>query len=161
MGNKIGFSCKKCPNCCIFNCEEETPIVFYWEKELLEKIAKDRNLSLRFKKLVSIFDGEDMFIYIYKWLIHGKCPFLSGNLCSIHEIKPISCKMFPLGIKIPENQIYVSGKCRWVLENRKHVKIENIHKIFSEFDLAIKVMLMLKNFFEEAKRRGWSIIISK
>jgi Fe-S-cluster containining protein len=33
--------------------------------------------------------------YIIKNDIYGKCPFLKLNLCSINQIKPINCKLFP------------------------------------------------------------------
>ncbi|MEX0567681.1 MAG: YkgJ family cysteine cluster protein [Candidatus Njordarchaeota archaeon] len=157
MEKKVKFVCKKCPDCCIFSSEEETPIVFYWEKEQLEKIASKKEKSLHFKKLLVVFDGEDEFVYIYRWAISGRCPFLNDNLCMIHKEKPIACKMYPLGIQIPENRLYISGKCRWVQENKDQINVEDLHNIFSEFELALKVMIMLKNFFDEAKKRGWTI----
>ena len=33
--------------------------------------------------------------YLINPLLHGKCPFLENNLCSIHEMKPLACKTFP------------------------------------------------------------------
>ncbi len=33
--------------------------------------------------------------YIIKFKKDGSCPFLTDNLCSIQEIKPLDCKQFP------------------------------------------------------------------
>jgi len=43
-----------------------------------------------------ILQGLDRNIdYIIKFEKDGSCPFLSENICSIHEIKPFDCKEFP------------------------------------------------------------------
>jgi len=38
-------------------------------------------------------------VYIIKYESGGSCPFLRDNLCSIHEIKPKACKLFPYNEK--------------------------------------------------------------
>jgi Fe-S-cluster containining protein len=48
------------------------------------------------KSINSILKGLELgWEYILKTDVSGKCPFLNSNLCSIHDFKPIGCKMFP------------------------------------------------------------------
>lgn len=43
-----------------------------------------------------VLKGQKLgIVYILKYDLQKKCPFLKENLCSIHDIKPIDCRMFP------------------------------------------------------------------
>jgi Fe-S-cluster containining protein len=41
----------------------------------------------------------------------GKCPYLKNSLCSIHDVRPDSCKVWPVFAKI------VGGKRKYMLFN--------------------------------------------
>lgn len=43
----------------------------------------------RFKYISADIKG-----YLVIPMIHGKCPYLEGNRCSIYEIRPKSCRTF-------------------------------------------------------------------
>lgn len=154
------FVCKRCEDCCIFKEEEEAPLVFYWEKERLEELALKRGSSLSFKEYLAVIESNgDRFTYIYKWIIDGKCVFLEGNRCTIHEEKPISCKMFPIIIEVPGNRMYLSLRCNWVRENAEQIDPSNFPQIFDEFKIAVKVMGMITEFLKIASENAWKVEI--
>ena len=132
-------------------------MVFYWERDELNRIAEAMGKKLRFEEFLSIFDGSEKFVYIYRWLIEDACPFLEANRCMIHENKPLSCKIFPLIIRIPDLAVIVSSRCRWVRMNSERIKPENIPTIFDEFFLAVKVLAMVDRFLSVARMNGWTI----
>ena len=135
------------------------PLVFYWEKEELCKYAEEIGAKLRFQKFISVNDGNGEFVYIYRWIIDNRCPFWRNNKCIIHPNKPLSCKIFPLVVRIPSPGILVSSKCRWVRENSEHIAPEKIPSIFDEFSPAVKMLAMLQKFLEIASKNGWEITI--
>jgi Fe-S-cluster containining protein len=48
------------------------------------------------KNFKAILDGIELGLqYILIFNPAGHCNFLEGNLCSIHDLKPIACRMFP------------------------------------------------------------------
>jgi len=148
-----------CVDCCVFDNIADCPLVFYWEKELLESEAIKRNITLKFQPYLVVRDGESEFVYMYRWIINGRCPFLKGSICSIHANKPLSCRIFPLITDIEKSRIYISSRCRWILENRDYIIVENVAQQFDEFSIAVKTMAMLKEFLELAKEYGWEIIL--
>jgi Fe-S-cluster containining protein len=159
---KMKFKCLLCgEECCTFKSEDEAPLVFPWEKRLLERIGKERGFNLLFKPYLAYRDNNNYIIVLYRWIIRGRCPFLSSNgLCSIHEDKPLSCKMYPLIIGLDDNTLRVSGLCEWV---RKHIDVlKNIDpsKIFpNEYKYALKTFILLKIVDELAHRNKWKRII--
>ncbi len=132
------------------------PIVFYWERDMLLTLAKRRGIDLCFREYLSVDDGEDMFVFMYRWII-DRCPFLHKNICLIHRTKPLSCKMFPLVLSVPDCRLYLSAKCRWVSENISKVQADALHEVFDEFDVAIRVLCLVKEFLDEARRREWKV----
>ena len=47
-----------------------------------------------------IYEGLKLGLnYILMFDPQGQCPFLKGNLCSIHELKPLACQKFPFDEK--------------------------------------------------------------
>ena len=135
------------------------PLVFYWEKETLERLAmRVIGKPLKFRKYLVVDEGSNVFVYIYRWIIDGRCPFLSGNLCMIHNDKPISCKIFPLVVDVLGSRIYLTGRCNWVMNHRSDIVPERIPSIFEEFEMAVKVLAMVREFINFAKSKGWRIL---
>ncbi len=155
--SKDKFACKRCPDCCFFRKEEEMPLIFYWEKEELEKIAEERGLKLSFKNFLVVETPQEEFVYIYRWIINGKCPFLNGVDCTIHNRKPLSCRMFPLVVEIPKNRVYLSLRCRWVREHIRELSPADLPYVFEEIEIAAKVIGMVNDFLRIAKENGWKI----
>ena len=93
------------------------PIVFEDEKEMLEKMGQSDFKEIKIGKLK-----------LYRWIINGRCPFNDPETghCKIHEKKPLSCKMFPLNLKIKGNKvdIEVSFACSWVRAHPQALKLD-------------------------------------
>ena len=74
------------------------------EKEILSKLANDKNISLKIiPKKIHIINGEYV---IEDWsLDHDICPFYDKKKkqCSIYEVRPIVCKTFPEDYKFNIN----------------------------------------------------------
>jgi len=155
------FVCMRCPDCCVFEDKEEMPLVFYWEKKELEAIAQRRGYELSFDEFLVVDDGTGGFTYIYRWIIRGQCPFLEGVNCTIHEKKPLACRMFPLIVEIPQNRVYLSLRCRWVRKNIEMLKSERLPYIFDELEIAAKVIGMISEFLKIARENGWGIRIKR
>ncbi|WP_167828120.1 YkgJ family cysteine cluster protein [Thermoproteus tenax] len=104
-----------CPaDCCRFESEEEMPTIFHEEMVRLKEEAERRGLKLSFKRL-----GEVNGVEIYRWIIDGWCPFFDrkSRKCTIHEKKPLACKMFPLVLDVKTGNVFLSENCLWVRQN--------------------------------------------
>lgn len=134
------------------------PLVFPWEKRLLEEKAGERGFKLEFKPYIVYMVNDYIgVVALYRWIINGRCPFLDGRgLCSIHRDKPLTCKMYPLIIGWGDNTLRVSGECPWIRDNLEYVKRGDPSKIFpEEIKYAVQTLTTLKQMDEIAKREGW------
>jgi len=75
----------------------------YYSRSLLRQYIKTILPDIDYIRMIipksfnSILIGLEFgWEYIIKTDISGKCPYLDSNLCSIHDFKPIGCKMFPI-----------------------------------------------------------------
>ncbi|MEM1598382.1 MAG: YkgJ family cysteine cluster protein [Pyrobaculum sp.] len=107
------FTCPiGCPSeCCKFESLEDMPVVLEEEIPLLKNEAEKIGVELHFQPY-----GEYNGIKLYKWVIDGWCPFYRGK-CTIHEKKPLSCRMYPLVLNLKTGEVYLSEKCLWVKIN--------------------------------------------
>ncbi|MGC8994307.1 MAG: YkgJ family cysteine cluster protein [Pyrobaculum sp.] len=107
------FSCPiGCPSdCCKFESIEEAPVVLEDEIPILTKEAEKIGVKLTFREY-GFYNG----VKLYKWVIEGWCPFYKGR-CTIHEKKPLACRMYPLVLNLKTGEIYLSDKCLWVKIN--------------------------------------------
>ena len=39
-------------------------------------------------------------VYITKWVNDGVCPYLIENECSIYEVRPLGCRLFPVSMTL-------------------------------------------------------------
>jgi Fe-S-cluster containining protein len=90
------------------------PTVFHEEVLRLKEEASRRGVELSFKEL-----GEFNGVRIYRWIVRGWCPFFDkkSRKCTIHDKKPLACKMFPLILDLNTGNIYLSENCIWVKQN--------------------------------------------
>ncbi len=113
------FTCMRCVYCCYFSTEDSTPILFPWEKRLIEEIAEKHGVDVSFKPIEVYIDSNgDCAVTLYRWIIRGFCPFyrIAGSRCTIHEVKPLACRMYPLIVDMSGSRVLVSSKCKWVEE---------------------------------------------
>lgn len=117
----MGFECLFCERCCYFEGEEQCPVVFPDEAERLRSLAPRVGASLEFKELK--VNGRKM----YRWLIRGYCPFYDEERkrCTIHEEKPLACKMYPLLYNPKTGEVIISRDCPWVRDNPTKLQLEN------------------------------------
>lgn len=108
----FNFKCRKCGKCCknqdtiLFSPRDIFKIAQKYETQTLEII----------KSYTEVYIGRQSQIPVVHLLMQGKknaCPFLSEEgHCSIHDIKPTVCALYPLGRVIIEekNEINVDAK---------------------------------------------------
>lgn len=113
--------CRKCGARC---CKEGTPILLPWERD---RIVKET--------------GRDVFKKVKKWYIIDKkdgepCPFLKNNLCTIEEIKPINCKIFPAAVFGGLNPERVMKTCP--IKKLPPDFLENVEKLKKQMELAVE-----------------------
>ncbi|MET1160308.1 MAG: YkgJ family cysteine cluster protein [Thermoprotei archaeon] len=145
--------------CCSFKNPLETPLVFSWEKRKLEEIDN----QLIFKPWLSYRIGRNSYaVVLYRWIIYGNCPFLDTNngKCEIHDIKPLSCKIFPLLIGIDDNTLRVSRACIFVEKYSSKIFGSDPARVFpNEYPEAIKSYTILKIIDEIARLNNWVRVV--
>ena len=122
---------EECKSCCVFKREEDMPIVFEDEKEMLMELGE--------RAFVPLGNG------LYRWIIRGRCKFNDPKtgLCKIHDKKPLSCRMFPLNLRIKGNYVYVevSRACAWVRDHWEEVISKRPEDVFPREWEALKEAL--------------------
>ncbi len=93
--NKIQFKCKQCGKCCGIG-------FIYLKRREAAVMAAGLKMPLReFKKKYTTF-----FLFLgraLKWREDGFCVFMSGNKCSIYDIRPEQCRTWPYWKRITNN----------------------------------------------------------
>ena len=148
------FKCILCGEyCCTFREEVEMPLVFPWEKRRLSRLRKD----LVFKPyMVYRVKRKRYAVLLYRWIINGKCPFLSSDgKCMIHEDKPLSCKIFPLVIGLDDNTLRVSMACKVISENPDNYRGDPSTVFPLEYPYALKTFMILKLVDRIASINNW------
>jgi len=129
------------------------PLVFPWEKRELLEIRGD----LSFKPyMVFEIAPEKYAVVLYRWIIRGKCPFLtSTGKCSIHDSKPLSCRIFPVLVGIDDNTLRVSLACAVIARNPESYRGDPRTVFPIEYPQAVKAFLLIKVLEELAAMNGW------
>ncbi len=87
---KLGEDCKKCGHCCKFDSG-------FLIKEDIQKISKFLNISEEQLKKKYLKEVEKFNTKLFKPKLtkkpFGRCIFLHNNLCKIHPVKPLLCKL--------------------------------------------------------------------
>ena len=116
----------KCIEGCGLCCRLSPITVFPHEVIILEKLAKEFDIDLKFRvgyRFIDLKHGIRIAISYIMELIDGICPFLDEKTmkCKIHSIyKPLTCRSFP----------YVPKVIRYILDHE--------HK-YLDFDLEIAI----------------------
>lgn len=129
------FKCLKCIQCCVFTSESDHPLVFPWEKRLLEIRALNYRVGeVKFApRLVYELPDREQVVVLYEWLINGRCSFNKDSTCLIHGEHPLVCKMYPLTIGVWDKTLRVSMQCTWVKENKWILNNSiDLRKVFRE-----------------------------
>ena len=113
---KVRFRCKMCGSCCrrLLNLEITAyDIVSWWEQGRVDIIAH----------LVAVQDDVARsygvpFIFTFPRRGDGSCIYLRGNLCSIHGVKPLACRIYPFGLG-PNYELVLQEECPGVGEGEE------------------------------------------
>jgi len=96
LDDPFRFKCRGCGKCCknrediLFTVRDLFRIAKYFKKPISEII----------KKYCDCYMGSDSHFPIVRLMTQGtnkSCPFLDGKRCSIHEVKPVVCALYPVG----------------------------------------------------------------
>lgn len=83
------FSCLKCGRCC-----ELEVIVTESELKLIEEKYPEKVKEVeRIRKYKKISNG--LYSLLFSSEMGSECIFLKNNLCTVHEYKPVLCKLYP------------------------------------------------------------------
>jgi Fe-S-cluster containining protein len=86
----LPFLCTKCGVCCTLEGFLTAGEVTAKPDEYPQ--VRDKNRAL-FDKLGKMWEADETKYDNY--IAHTPCPFLANNACSIYEIRPVGCRLFP------------------------------------------------------------------
>lgn len=124
-----------CTNCvnnkanCCSNPNVDSPMILPSEIEAISKATKiDKNLfatKIEFSKMYNDDSLKDL--YQMKRKKNDNCYFYKDNKCSIYDIRPIDCRIFPYDIKLEKDGgyylvYYKSDMCQINKEQLKNIK---------------------------------------
>lgn len=103
------INCRQCER-----CEREARKVFVVQEDV-ERIAGYINSTQEVVRGMMHIEGE---------LMHMPCPFYK-NGCSIHPVKPIACKLYPL-FQYPDGRLAVSLECQAGIDMHNLLSMEKL-----------------------------------
>jgi Fe-S-cluster containining protein len=75
-------------------------IVYPEESDILQVMAKTKNIEVKFFEVDIIPDVKNKKIIVPKFSIepldNGNCPFLKNNQCAVYDQRPLSCRAYPI-----------------------------------------------------------------
>ncbi len=152
------FSCLHCLHCCYFKADVEAPTLFPWEKRRIEETLKKGAMTSHKFEPILIYGSEDgvCVVVLYRWLIKGFCPFfnLREKVCTIHDDKPLACRMYPLLLDITGHKLSISLSCDWIRAKKDVIRtsFNNINKIKEVFPTEFQAALEVLSYIENVKR---------
>ncbi len=159
------FKCLRCVQCCVFTGESDYPLIFPWEKRLLEMRALNYRVGeVKFvPRLVYELPDRERVVVLYEWLINGRCPFSKDSACLIHGEHPLVCKMYPLIIGIWDRTLRVSMRCAWVGENKWILNSSiDLQKVFhKELDSALLAFIIIESIISAIEKDGGVLVHGK
>jgi Fe-S-cluster containining protein len=100
LHNKFKFKCKRCGLCC------DNTIIYLYPFDIKNICNKLNITTTEFNLKCSLFklDRNNILRCILK--NRPKCPFNDDSNCKIYELRPIRCRLFPLGRIFKDNKIF-------------------------------------------------------
>ncbi|MFX1455387.1 MAG: YkgJ family cysteine cluster protein [Promethearchaeota archaeon] len=143
MTNLI-YNCMKCGTCC-----HEIPgdyvkriPIYPEEADNLIEIAKEREIEFKIIEDLIFPDTKNEKILVLTYRIrldnesHG-CPFYNDkNGCSVHEVKPLACKAYPLALKQIDAfnfEISIDPLCNFVIKYYEDLETADLEKLKTIF----------------------------
>ena len=140
---ELRYSCLKCGTCCFDLSFSNTDYVkriplYPDEADKLIEIAKKRGVAFKIIEDLVFPDilNKKILVVTYKIRLDNEnrgCPFYdSKNGCTVHEMKPLACKAYPLALKQVDAfnfQISVDPLCNYVDGNYELLKKADFARI--------------------------------
>lgn len=104
----VKFRCKMCGSCCrrLLNLEITAyDIVNWWEMGRTDIIAH----LIAIQDEVAKSYGAPL-IFTFPRRGDGACIYLRNNICTIHEVKPLACRIYPFGLG-PNYELIIQEEC--------------------------------------------------
>ena len=126
--------CSDCPSkCCVFT-EGRVTEALLSPKEI-KKIELATGRSDFYEKNKS--DYYDVPYYRFKITTEGCCPFynLNKGICTIYEVRPIDCRMYPLDFEQIDDDI--DGEDTWIVYDcplSRQLDDEALEKMMNDFE---------------------------
>ena len=120
----------KSANCCC-NPHVDSPMLLPKEAETISKNMKinieDFANKIDFSKMYKDYNLKDLY-QMKRQEKNNKCYFYKNNQCTIYEIRPIDCRIFPYDIKLENDGnyylvYYKSKECQIMNEKIKDIKM--------------------------------------
>lgn len=152
--NKLKFKCKKCGFCCDNTSIQLYPFDVF---EICRELKIDsKEFHKRYTKFI-IDKGMPRCILSN----NPHCPFKIESLCSIHDKRPLRCRLFPVGRHFQEDKTeYILPKHQCIgfdtghkqtigeyLESQKIDKYDQESQRWNHFIISLKDNHILKNPF--------------
>ncbi len=101
------FSCHQGLSCFTFCCNKVDMLLYPFDVILLKKLLKIRSNEF-LERYTRVVQGHNPYFpgLMMKMAEDEKCPFLSDQGCTVYEVRPFSCRMYPLERAVnrsPEN----------------------------------------------------------
>ncbi len=125
-----------CSNCvgksatCCCNPNVDSPMILPNEVEIISKNMKinieEFSNKINFSKMYNDYTLKDL--YQMKRQNNNQCYFYRDNQCTIYDIRPIDCRIFPYDIKLEKDGnyylvYYKSDKCQIINEKMRDIKM--------------------------------------
>jgi len=114
----FNFTCSKCNNCCKHHPGEDGfTIPHLWPYDIIRLSRFLKTTTIKFVERYAEFgqyDWPPIISPVLKFIGDAhemRCPFLNESGCSVHEDKPLICRLYPLGLfHIGDKALIVSHK---------------------------------------------------
>ena len=94
----IAFQCQHCGACCRSRLGNPIVLTGYDMYRLAGALGMRSTLNLLKSRIVSVIPNDyGMPVCVLSVTPEGACCLLGGNLCLVHDVKPLVCAMYPLG----------------------------------------------------------------
>ncbi len=140
----LKYKCKMCGTCC-----HEVPgdyvkkiPIYPDEADKLIELAKEREVEFKIIEDLIFPDimNEKILVLTYRIRLDNDsqgCPFYNKNTgCTVHIIKPLACRAFPLALKQIDAfnfEISIDPLCNFVISNYKELETADLIKLKTIF----------------------------
>ena len=146
------FNCTMCGKCC-----RNRDDILLTPKDVF-RMAKELNILIGefIKQYCEVYIGSSSKIAVIRLQSVGidrRCPLLKGNRCSVHDVKPGVCAMFPIGrcISLEDKSVYdaelTPDDIKYIFTNPNcgdKRKVHTVREWFKDFNMSAEDEFFIK-----------------